>query len=186
MQVWQQGCGVVRRAVWSAVRDYHQPHSWVPFMYVFYRWAEKISALPQKYLRPYVSPDLRALEVPALLRSQDRLTVLDLLYNLGTPHGHQATQLKVKMFESQNISVEESYILKRVLRGFRQLRSLLLWRVCDDAMLQILGVTCHHLTEVTSLFRQNCFFFVGRVGRKISMRSCFYCKSSIKEVMIPG
>jgi len=129
-QVWQQGCGVVRRAVWSAVRDYHQPHSWVPFMYVFY------------------SPDLRTLEVPALLRSQDRVTVLDLLYNLGTPHGHQAATLKLKMFESQNISVEESYILKRVLRGFRQLRSLLLWRVCDDAMLQILGVTCHHLTEV--------------------------------------
>ena len=35
-QVWREGCGVVRRAVWSAVRDYHQPHSWVPFMYVFY------------------------------------------------------------------------------------------------------------------------------------------------------
>ena len=102
------------------------------------------------YLSPHVSPDLRTLEVPALLRSQDRVRVLDLLYNLGTPHGHQAATLKLKMFESQNISVEESYILKRVLRGFRQLRSLLLWRVCDDAMLQILGVTCHHLTEVSS------------------------------------
>ena len=52
------------------------------------------------------------------------------------------------MFETNNISIEESYILKRVLRGFRQLRSLILWRVCDDAMLQILGVTCHHLLEV--------------------------------------
>jgi len=128
--VWQQGCGVVRREVWSAVRDYLQPHMWVPFMYVFYQ------------------TDIRQLEIPALLRSQDRLTVLDLLYNLGTPHGHQATCLKMKMFETNNISIEESYILKRVLRGFRQLRSLILWKVCDDAMLQILGVTCHHLMEL--------------------------------------
>ena len=52
------------------------------------------------------------------------------------------------MFETNNISIEESYILKRVLRGFRQLRSLILWKVCDDAMLQILGVTCHHLVDV--------------------------------------
>ncbi len=51
-QVWREGCGVVRRAVWSAVRDYHQPHSWVPFMYVFY------------------CPDFRSLEIPTLLRSQ--------------------------------------------------------------------------------------------------------------------
>ena len=51
-QIWSQGCGVVRRAVWSAVRDFHAPHSWVPFMYVFY------------------SPDFRSLEIPALLRSQ--------------------------------------------------------------------------------------------------------------------
>mgnify|MGYP001176494611 CR=1 FL=1 len=76
------------------------------------------------------------------------MTVLDLLYNLGTPHGHAASSLKIKMFETNNISIEESYILKRVLRGFRQLRSLVLWRVCDDAMLQILGVTCHNLLEV--------------------------------------
>jgi len=72
----------------------------------------------------FYSPDFRSLEIPTLLRSQDRLTVLDLLYNLGTPHGHQASSLKIKMFETNNISIEESYILKRVLRGFRQLRSL--------------------------------------------------------------
>ena len=129
-QLWQQGCGVVRREIWSPVRDYHQPHMWVPFMYVFYQ------------------TDIRVLEIPALLRSQDRLTVLDLLYNLGTPHGHQATCLKMKMFETNNISIEESYILKRVLRGFRQLTTLKLWKVCDDAMLQILGVTCHHLVDL--------------------------------------
>ena len=52
------------------------------------------------------------------------------------------------MFETPNISIEESYVLKRVLRGFRQLRSLILWKICDDAMLQILGVTCQHLDNI--------------------------------------
>ena len=47
-----------------------------------------------------------------------------------------------------SVPSEESYVLKRVLRGFRSLRSLILWRVCDDAMLQILGVTCHHLESI--------------------------------------
>lgn len=129
-QLFQQGCSVVRRQLWSAVRDFLTPNLWVPFMYVFYQ------------------PELKHLEIPALIRSQDRLTVLDLLYNLGTPHGHQATCLKIKMFETPNISIEESYVLKRVLRGFRQLRSLILWKICDDAMLQILGVTCQHLDNI--------------------------------------
>jgi len=165
-QIWSQGCGVVRRAVWSAVRDFHAPHSWVPFMYVFY------------------SPDFRSLEIPALLRSQDRLTVLDLLYNLGTPHGHAASSLKVKMFETNNISIEESYILKRVLRGFRQLRSLILWRVCDDAMLQILGVTCHHLLEV-DIWKSTAATDAGvRMFLGLDAERPFRVCSSIKRVAI--
>jgi len=129
-QLFQAGCSVVRREVWSAVRDFTTPNMWVPFMYVFYQ------------------TEIKQVEMPALIRSQDRLTVLDLLYNLGTPHGHQANTVKIKMFETPTISIEESYVLKRVLRGFRQLRSLILWKVCDDAMLQILGVTCHHLDNI--------------------------------------
>lgn len=165
-QVWREGCGVVRRAVWSAVRDYHQPHSWVPFMYVFY------------------SPDFRSLEIPTLLRSQDRLTVLDLLYNLGTPHGHAAQSLKIKMFETNNISIEESYILKRVLRGFRQLRSLVLWRVCDDAMLQILGVTCHDLLEV-DIWKSTAATDAGvRMFLGLDAERPFRVCSSIKRVAI--
>ena len=73
-QLFQQGCSVVRRELWSAVRDFRTPNLWVPFMYVFYQ------------------PELKHLEIPALIRSQDRLTVLDLLYNLGTPHGHQVRE----------------------------------------------------------------------------------------------
>jgi len=128
--LFQHGCLAVKREIWSAVRDFLTPDMFVPFMYVFY------------------TTDIKQLEIPTLIRVQDRLTVLDMLYNLGTPNGHEAESLKVKMFESGNISIGESYVLKRVLRGFRALHSLTLWRVCDDAMLQIIGVTCRYLENI--------------------------------------
>ena len=53
-QLFQQGCSLVRRELWSAVRDFLTPNLWVPFMYVFYQ------------------PELKHLEIPALIRSQDR------------------------------------------------------------------------------------------------------------------
>jgi len=129
-ELFQHGCLAVRREIWSAVRDFLTPDMFVPFMYVFY------------------TTDIKQLEIPTLIRVQDRLTVLDMLYNLGTPNGHEAESLKVKMFESGNISIGESYVLKRVLRGFRDLHSLTLWKVCDDAMLQIIGVTCRYLENI--------------------------------------
>eukprot|EP00090_Calanus_glacialis_P017558 TRINITY_DN2729_c0_g1_i3.p1 TRINITY_DN2729_c0_g1~~TRINITY_DN2729_c0_g1_i3.p1 ORF type:complete len:539 (+),score=118.96 TRINITY_DN2729_c0_g1_i3:75-1691(+) len=129
-ELFQHGCLALRREIWSAIRDFHTPDLFVPFMYVFY------------------NTDIKQLEVPTLIRVQDRHTVLDMLYNLGTPSGHEAQSLKVKMFETHNISIGESYVLKRVLRGFRELRSLTLWKACDDAMLQILGVTCKHLENI--------------------------------------
>merc|ERR1719187_111132 len=124
------GCTAVRREVWSAVRDFLTPDMFVPFMYVFY------------------TPDIKKLEIPTLIRVQDRLTVLDMLYNLGTPNGHEAENLKVKMFESAQISIGESYVLKRVLRGFRSLTCLTLWKACDNAMLQIVGATCRYLESI--------------------------------------
>merc|ERR1711970_1222788 len=96
----------------------------------------------------FYTTDIRHLEIPTLIRVQDRLTVLDMLYNLGTPNGHEAESLKVKVFESGNISIGESYVLKRVLRGFRHLHCLTLWHACDDAMLQIIGVTCRYLNNI--------------------------------------
>ena len=77
----------------------------------------------------FYNTDIKQLEVPTLIRVQDRHTVLDMLYNLGTPSGHEAQSFKVKMFETPNISIGESYVLKRLLRGFRELRSLTLWKV---------------------------------------------------------
>ena len=110
-ELFQHGCLALRREIWSAIRDFHTPDMFVPFMYVFY------------------NTDIKQLEVPTLIRVQDRHTVLDMLYNLGTPSGHEAQNLKVKMFETPNISIGESYVLKRVLRGFRELHSLTLWKV---------------------------------------------------------
>ena len=62
-------------------------------------------------------------------RSIDRVTILDLLNNVGTPGGHDLEILKVRMFERSEISLEESYLVKRALRGFLTLRSLTLWKV---------------------------------------------------------
>ena len=109
--LFQPGCLSLRRELWSPLRNFLDPHMFVPFMYVLY------------------NTDIKQLEVPPLIKVQDRLTVLDMLYNLGTPHGHQAQTLKLKMCETQPISIEESYMVKRVLRSFRSLRTLLLWKV---------------------------------------------------------
>ena len=62
-----------------SLRDFTTPNMWVPFMYVFYQ------------------TEIKQVEMPALIRSQDRLTVLDLLYNLGTPHGHQVSLLLLSL-----------------------------------------------------------------------------------------
>ena len=120
----------LRREIWSAIRDFHTPDLFVPCMYVFY------------------NTDIMQLEVPPLVRVQDRLTVIDMLYNLGTPNGHDAHNLKVKMFDTQNISIEESYVLKRVLRGFRSLSSLIIWKV---GILQ-LSVLCYLLHSLNPLW----------------------------------
>jgi len=92
--------------------------------------------------------EMKHLEIPEINRQTDRVTVLDILYNMGTPYGHYTKTLKIQMFDSPNLSIEESYLTKRVLRGFRHLNSLVLWRACDDAMLQIIGITCQNLESI--------------------------------------
>ena len=109
--MFQSGLEMIKK---ECSEEITTPNMFVLYMFVLYR------------------SNIKYLDVPGLRCHTDRVTVLDLLYNLGTPHGHAASSLKIKMFETNNISIEESYILKRVLRGFRQLRSLVLWRVCDE------------------------------------------------------
>jgi len=128
-ELFHRGLSLLGREVWQQ-GDALTPDMFVLYMFVFYK------------------PDMKQLEVPSLSRHADRVTVLDLLYNLGTPHGHQLTQAKIKMFDRPEISIEESYLTKRVLRGFMHLRSLVLWKAADDAMLQILGLTCRALESI--------------------------------------
>jgi len=106
------------------------PDMFVLYMFVLYR------------------SNIKSLDIPALSNHRDRVTVLDLLYNVGAQHGHQLDTIKIKMFESVNISIEENYLTKRVLRGFHSLHSLVLWRVADDAMLQIIGLTSRSLVSL--------------------------------------
>jgi len=125
-----RGSKLVRKDVWSGgdgSSDLIIPDLFVPFLFVFYK------------------TDMKQLEIPCLTRHSDRVTVLDLLYNHGTPHGHSLETIRINMFDRPELSIEESYLVKRVLRGFLSVRSLVLWKVCDDAMLQIIGVTCRHL-----------------------------------------
>ena len=148
------------------MRDFLTPDMFVPFMYVFY------------------NTDINQLEIPTLIREQNRLTVLDMLYNLGTPTGHEAQSLKVKMCETSNISIGQSYVLKRVLRGFRELGSLTLWKVCDDAMLQISGVTCKHSENIDIWKSTNATDSGIRMFLGLDAETPFKVCSTIKKVSI--
>jgi hypothetical protein len=55
---------------------------------------------------------------------------------------------KIRMFKHQEISVEENYLTKRVLRRFMNLKTLVLWKAADDAMLHIIGITCKNLESI--------------------------------------
>lgn len=160
------GSSLIQKENWSAIRDFMVPDLLVPFLYVFY------------------SPDIRYLELPVLVRSVDRVTVLDLLNNVGTPGGHDLEQLKLRMFERSDISVEEGYLVKRVLRGFFNVKSLTLWKVCDNAMLQIIGVTCRQL-ELLDIWKSiavtdsGVSMFLGLEAEK-PFRVC----STLKKILI--
>ena len=129
-------------------------------------------------------PEIKSLEIPELSRQADRVTTLDLLYNVGTPYGHNLKTVKFRMFESPAISIEELYLTKRVLRGFRNLQSLVLWRACDDAMLQIIGLTCHQLESIDLWKSINVTDQGVRMllGLDAELRTC-HC-ASLKKVMI--
>jgi len=157
---------IQRQTPWSAVRDFLVPDLLVPFLYVFY------------------DADLRYLEVPVLVRYPDRVALLDLLNNVGTPGGHDLEVLKLRMFERADICVEEEYLIKRVLRGFLNLKSLTLWKVCDNAMLQILGVTCRQLQVLdiwksTGVTDTGVAMFLGLEAEK-PFRVC----STLRKVLI--
>ena len=131
--LFQSGLEMMRKecgADMAGMAGLASPDMFVLYMFVLYR------------------SNIKYLDIPALRSHNDRVTVLDLLYNVGAQHGHQLATIKIKMFESATISIEENYLTKRVLRGFHDLQTLVLWRAADDAMLQIIGHTCRNLASL--------------------------------------
>merc|ERR1712106_1080259 len=128
-ELFHHGLVMLKKEVWEG-DDFLSPDMFVLYMFVFYK------------------PQMKHLEVPGLSRHADKVTVLDLLYNLGAQHGHSLQSAKIKMFEHPEISIEENYLTKRVLRGFMNLKTLVLWKAADDAMLQIIGITCKSLESI--------------------------------------
>lgn len=127
-ELFHHGSMLLKKEVWN--EDDLSPDMFVLYMFVFYK------------------PQMKHLEIPGLTRHADKVTVLDLLYNLGAQHGHLLETVKIKMFENHKISIEENYLTKRVLRGFMELKTLVLWKAADDAMLQIIGITCKNLESI--------------------------------------
>lgn len=129
--LFHSGLELLRRDCGAADHsDPAVPDTFVLYMFVLYK------------------PSFKQLEVPSLCSHQDRVTLLDLMYNVGAQHGHSLATVKLKMFEQPNISIEENYLTKRVLRGFHDLTNLVLWRAADDQMLQIIGLTCRQLQSI--------------------------------------
>jgi len=127
-QLFQQGCQALRReVVWSALRDFLSPDMFVPFLSACY------------------TTDTSRLEVPGLIRVQDRVTVLDTLQHLGT---HGASSLALKLFDCPTISAQEQALTRQALAGFPHLHQLILWKACDDSMLEVVGATCLSLTSI--------------------------------------
>ena len=50
------------------------------------------------------------------------------------------------MVDMSNIPLEESQLVKNVLGKMHCLKSLSVWYVCNDSMLDIIGMTCHTLS----------------------------------------
>lgn len=131
-EIFRQACQALRKeVVWSALRDFLSPDMFVPFLYVTY------------------TPDMNQLEVPGLVRLQDRLTVMEFLHHIGLHHhGHSATSLSLKMFDCPSISHQEQTLTRHLLSGFPHLSHLVLWKSCDDSMLEIVGSTCSNLSSI--------------------------------------
>jgi len=127
--LFHHGLILLKNEVWGG-DNFSSPDMYVMYMIVCYK------------------PQMKHLELPGLSQHADKVIVLDLLYNLGAQHGHLLQSAKIKMFEHSKISIEENYLTKRVLRGFMNLKNLVLWKAADDAMLQIIGITCKNLESI--------------------------------------
>ena len=100
-------------------------------------------------------PEFRHLDLPPLGDPQDRIAALEFLTSgndvVGECHSEcypRVESAKFRLFETSEISIEESYLMNRILRRLNHLRVLVLWWGCDDAMLNIVGSTCEQLESL--------------------------------------
>ena len=109
--------------------------------------------------------DFKHLELPPVADREDRVAVLEnLAKDLSTPEEDslksRTETAKFRLFETCDVDIEESYLMKRVLRGLTNLKVLTLWWAADDAMLNIVGSVCPHL-EALDLWRASAVTDLG-------------------------
>ncbi|TRY70234.1 hypothetical protein TCAL_04848 [Tigriopus californicus] len=99
-------------------------------------------------------PSFHFLDLPPIRELSDRVFVLDLLTTSpaeGTSEEHPLGSIetaKFRLFDTCELNIEESYLMKRVLRRLTNLKSLVLWWACDDTMLNIIGANCDVLESL--------------------------------------
>ncbi len=127
------------------------------------------------FFKQFWRPDFKHLYLPLVQSSSERLSVLEHLLAQCESHpddnddglepeeagSADTTSVKFRLMDAKQskLSMEESYLTKRIWRTMKHLKVLVLWKVCDNAMLSILGSTCANLealdiwrsTEVTDL-----------------------------------
>ena len=113
------------------------------------------------YLFVLYRGSIKSLDIPRLRAHADRVTVLDLLYNVGAQHGHQLHTVKIKMFDSPAISIEENYLTKRVLRGFHDVTTLVRSEEQN-----------HHILKRIKIFVHDKNIIVRLCGALLTTRCC--------------
>ena len=101
------------------------------------------------YFRLLWRPEFRHLDIPPILDSENRASILNFLASSGFRTRQDDAEYeqdlvalesaKFRLFEHSEIDIEESYLMKRILRKLENLRVLVMWWGADDAMLNIIG-----------------------------------------------
>ena len=92
-------------------------------------------------------PDFSILQLPMV---QDLQSRIDLLEHICMKCEHKIpkiTNLTYRLHDvkSPHLSLEESYFIKRIFRTMINLKKILLWKVCDDITLNLIGSHCKYL-----------------------------------------
>ncbi len=111
------------------------------------------------FFKQFWRPDFKHLHLPLVQNPSERLPVLEHLLSQCERHpggATEATSVKFRLMDAKQskLSLEESYLTKRIWRTMKHLKVLVLWKVADNAMLHILGRTCVNL-EALDIWRSS-------------------------------